>query len=202
MECRSGFLPMVRRFAIEHGPAPGRVAPSGQRNYLPQVSIVNVNGNRIFLFLSAFAAGVISGLRSMTALAVISWGARWGWLDLHRTPLEFLGATWFAYTITAFAAGELIGDKLPWIPNRTSPPALVFRLITGGLSGAAIFISARQSLLLGAILGALGALGGAFEGYRLRRTLTKEKGLPDFAVALAEDLIAVGGAFLLVSHLY
>src|SRR5581483_7877073 len=105
MECRSGFLPMVRRFAIEHGPAPGRVAPSGQRNYLPQVSIVNVNGNRIFLFLSAFAAGVISGLRSMTALAVISWGARWGWLDLHRTPLEFLGATWFAYTITAFAAG-------------------------------------------------------------------------------------------------
>jgi uncharacterized membrane protein len=166
------------------------------------VSSANVNGHRIFLFFSAFAVGVISGLRSMTALAVISWAARWGWLDLHSTPLAFLGTTWFAYAITVFAAGELMGDKLPWIPDRTSSPALVFRLITGGLSGAAIFVSARQSLVLGATLGALGALAGAFEGYHLRRRLTKEKGLPDFAIAIAEDLIAVGGAFLLVSHLY
>jgi uncharacterized membrane protein len=166
------------------------------------VSLARVNVNRIFLFFSAFAAGVISGLRSMTALAVISWGARWGWLDLHSTPLAFLGTTWFAYLITAFAAGELIGDKFPWIPNRISPPALVFRFITGGLSGAAIFVSAHQSVVLGTILGALGALAGAFEGYRLRRNLTKEKGLPDLAIALVEDLIAVGGAFLLVSHLY
>lgn len=166
------------------------------------MNFANVHGHRILLFFAAFAAGVISGLRSMTALAVIGWGARWGWLDLHSTPLAFVGRTWFAYAMTAFAAGELVGDKLPWVPDRTSPPALVFRLITGGLSGAAIFVSARQSLVLGTILGALGALAGAFEGYRLRRSLTKEKGYPDFAIALAEDLIAVGGAFLLVSHLY
>lgn len=161
-----------------------------------------MNVHRIFLFFSAFAAGVISGMRSMTALAIISWGARWGWLDLHSTPLAFLSSTWFAYVIAAFAAGELVADKFPWIPNRTSPPALAFRFITGGLSGAAIFVSAHQSLVLGVILGALGAIAGAFEGYRLRRSLTQEKGFPDFAIALAEDLIAVGGAFLLVSHLY
>lgn len=138
----------------------------------------------------------------MTALAVISWGARWGWLYLHSTPLAFLGGPWFTYVITAFGAGELVADKLPWIPDRTSAPALVVRLVTGGISGAAIFVSARQSLVLGAILGGLGAVAGAFEGYRLRRSLTKEKGLPDFAIALAEDLIAVVGALLLVSHLY
>ena len=162
----------------------------------------SVNLNRILLFCAAFALGVISGLRSMTALAVIAWGARIGWLDLHSTWLAFLGKTWFVYAITAFAAGELIADKLPWVPDRTSPAPLVFRFVTGGLSGAAVFASAHQSIVLGVILGVLGALAGAFEGYRLRRRFTRDRGLPDFPIALIEDIIAVGGAFLLVSHLY
>ena len=33
----------------------------------------------------AFLMGVIAGLRSMTAPAVISWGARLGWLHLDHT---------------------------------------------------------------------------------------------------------------------
>jgi uncharacterized membrane protein len=121
---------------------------------------------------------------------------------LHSTSLAFLGANWFTYTITVLALGELAADKLPFVPSRISPAPLVFRLVTGGLSGAAVFVSARQPFALGTILGALGALLGAFEGYHLRRKLTKQKGFSDLPIALAEDAIAIGGALLLASHLY
>lgn len=173
-----------------------------QTLYLSPMTFASVNLNRIVLFFAAFAAGAISGLRSMTAIAVIAWGARWGWLDLHSTSLAFIGRNWFLYAATAGALGELVADKLPFIPSRTAPAPLAFRFLTGGLSGAAIFVSAKQPFALGAILGILGALLGAFEGYHLRRQFTKEKGFRDFQVALAEDLIAVGGAFLLISHLF
>jgi uncharacterized membrane protein len=55
---------------------------------------------------------------------------------------------------------------------------------------------------LGTVLGALGAIAGSFSGYRIRHKLVKDRGLPDFAVAVMEDAIAVGGGFLLISHLY
>ena len=170
--------------------------------YLAGVPFAAFELNRILLFFAAFAAGVISGLRSMTAIAVLAWGARWGWLDLHSTSLAFMGRNWFVYASAVLALGELIADKLPWVPDRKSPGPLAFRLVTGGLSGGAIFASARQPIALGAILGALGALAGSFEGYRLRRALTKEKGLPDLPVALVEDAVAIGAAFLIASHLY
>jgi hypothetical protein len=41
------------------------------------------------------------------------------------------------------------------------------------------------------LLGGLGALGGAFAGYHARRALVHSAGLPDLAVALAEDLGAI-----------
>jgi len=178
------------------------VDPESQRAYRASMSSTSVNVNRVFLFFAGFALGVISGLRSMTALAVVAWGARIGWLDLQSTWLAFLSRVWFVYTITALAVGELIADKLPSIPDRTSPAPLFFRFITGGLAGAAVFVSAHQPLALGLFLGVLGALAGAFEGHRLRRRLTKERGFPDFPIALIEDIAAVGGALLLVSHLY
>jgi len=41
-----------------------------------------------------------------------------------------------------------------------------------------------------------GALLGSWLSYTLRATLVKKRGLPDFAVALGEDLIALGSAYL------
>lgn len=166
------------------------------------MSSATLHLHRIFLFFATFAVGFISGLRSMTGLAVTAWGAHLGWLDLHSTAISFLERPWFIYASTAFALGELIADKFPGIPNRISPAPLAFRFLTGGLCGAAIFMSAHQSAILGVAVGVLGAMAGAFEGYHLRQKLTKQKSCPDFAVALAEDVIAVGGALLLVSHLY
>ncbi len=58
----------------------------------------------------------------------------------------------------------------------------------------------RHSKLLatGAVLGAVGAIAGAFAGYHLRRELGKRLDIPDPAVAIVEDMIAVGGSIALV----
>lgn len=62
--------------------------------------------------------------------------------------------------------------------------------------------SAHQPLITGAILGVLGAIAGAFAGYEIRHRLVQTFGLPDFGVALAEDMVAIGGGLLLVSHMF
>ena len=41
------------------------------------------------LFL-AFLIGVIAGLRSITAPAVVAWAAHRDWLNLHNTALSFM----------------------------------------------------------------------------------------------------------------
>jgi len=69
-------------------------------------------------YMMAFLIGVIAGLRSLTAPAAVSWGARLGWLRLENTPLAFLGFAATPYILTALAIGELINDKLPKTPSR------------------------------------------------------------------------------------
>ena len=161
-----------------------------------------MNSNHVVLFLGAFGIGVMVGLRSLTAPAVISWVAHWGWLDLTNSRLAFLGSTPAVVIFSLLALGELVADKLPFTPNRTAPLGLGARVVSGGLSAAVIFASAHQFLVVGAILGALGGVAGAFAGYQLRHRLVTNRHWPDFAVALAEDLVAIAGSFLLVSHLF
>ena len=62
--------------------------------------------------------------------------------------------------------------------------------------------SAHQPPVIGTILGVLGAIAGAFAGYEIRHRLVSTFGLPDFGVALTEDIVAIGGGFLLVSHMF
>ena len=161
-----------------------------------------MNANKLFLFLGSFIIGVVAGLRSMTSLAAVSWGARLGWIDLRASHLAFLGSTAAVVVISALALGELVVDKLPYTPKRTAFMPLSFRVLSGAVCGAAVCISAQHFVILGSVLGALGALAGSFSGYRLRHNLVTNGTLPDIAVAVIEDAIAVAGAFLLISHLY
>jgi uncharacterized membrane protein len=147
----------------------------------------------------ALAIGIIAGLRSMTAPAAVSWGTRFGWLQLQGTPLAFLGSTIATWLLTALMLGELIADKLPVTPSRKSPGPFIGRIVSGGLSGAALTAGAGQSLVLGALLGAMGALVGTLGGYAARTGLVRALEVPDYVVAVAEDLVAVAGAFLIVS---
>jgi uncharacterized membrane protein len=148
--------------------------------------------------LSAFLLGVVAGLRSMTAPAATAWAAHLEWLHLEGTPLAFLGSTVTTYLLTALMIGELIGDKLPVTPSRTTPGPFVARIVTGGTAGAALLAGTGGSLLVGAVLGALGAVVGTLGGYQARTRLVRALKVPDFVVALAEDVVAVGGAFLIL----
>ena len=127
----------------------------------------------------------------MTAPAIVSASARSGEIDLTKSRLRFLGSTAARNSFAALAAGELIADKLPFIPNRTDPAPLVGRLAAGGLCGAAMAVAERRPLGLGLALGSLGAAVGAFAGYHLRRWATRQGHVPDLEAALIEDTLAV-----------
>jgi uncharacterized membrane protein len=86
------------------------------------------------ILLYAFLLGCVCGLRSMTAPALVAWGAHLGWLHLDGSLLAF-----FANKISLVS------------------------------------------------------------GYTYRHRLSSM--VPDMLLALIEDLVAVGGGFLLVSHL-
>ena len=148
----------------------------------------------------AFAIGVIAGLRSMTAPAVVSWAAHWKWLDLQHSQLAFLGSTAAVYILTAGAIVELIVDKLPKTPRRTEPLGLIARFALGGVSGAALCAAANQSVVLGGVVGGVGGVAGGFAGYEVRTRLVKGLKVPDTVVALLEDAVAIGGGFFLVSR--
>jgi len=135
----------------------------------------------------------------MTAPAVVSWAARWKWLHLEQSGLAFLGSAAAPYVFTVLALLEFVADKLPQTPSRTMPASLLIRVVLGGLSGAAVCVSAHQSLFAGAILGGIGGIAGGFGGYQARMRLSKALGAP-FVVAILEDAVAVGCGFLIVSR--
>lgn len=148
----------------------------------------------------AFGIGLVCGLRSLTAPSVVSWAARMKWIDLHNTWMAFLGSTWVVLAASAAALVELVVDKLPNTPSRTQAPGLIARILLGGLSGAALAEAGNQSPVLGAALGGLGGIVGAFAGYQVRRRLVRALNVPDLVIALIEDAVAIGGGLLLVSR--
>jgi len=146
----------------------------------------------------AFLIGVIAGLRSLTAPAVVSWAAHLGWLHLENTWLSWMASPVTAYILTALAIGELIADQLPNTPSRKSPVGFSARIAVGALCGAAVGVQS-QSLIVGAVAGVLGAVAGTLGGYEARVRLARAVG-KDLPIALLEDAIAIGGAFWIVTQ--
>jgi uncharacterized membrane protein len=151
------------------------------------------------IFVCAFLIGVIAGLRSMTAPAVVSWAARLRWLHVENTPLAFMGFTVTPYILSALAIGELIADKLPKTPSRKMPGPFIGRIVTGALSGATLG-AAVQAPIGGLVAGAVGGVAGTLGGYEFRARLVGAIGGNDLPIALLEDAIAIGGALLIVSR--
>ncbi len=153
-----------------------------------------------YIFALAIGIGIVAGLRAMTAPAAISWGAYLGWLNLHGSPLSFMGSVVAVAIFSLAAIGEYVNDKLPKTPARTAPPQLIARILMGGLSGACLCASAGQSLIVGALLGGIGSLIGTFGGYQARTRLTRSLKVKDIFIAILEDLVAIGFAYFLVSR--
>src|ERR1700719_5254647 len=99
-----------------------------------------------FVLLLAFLIGVVCGLRSLTAPAVVAWAAHRGWIHLTHARLHFLGSPAAVVIFPLFAVVELIADKLPSSPNRTAPPGLIARIFLGALCGEAIAVAGSESM--------------------------------------------------------
>jgi uncharacterized membrane protein len=150
-------------------------------------------------YLAALLLGVIAGLRAVTPAAAVSWAVSLGILKLTGTPLAFLGAAVTPWILSAIAAGELINDKLPKTPSRKVPIQFGGRVVSGGLAGAAVGLSAG-ALLPGVVLGAVGAVAGTLGGAWARGRLAAAFGR-DLPAAIVEDVVAVAGAALVVAFL-
>lgn len=150
------------------------------------------------VYIRSASLGFVGGLRSMTPFAVLS---------LLRTgndssgspsdPLQYLNTPVARIITGVLAAGEIFGDKLPFIPSRLSPAPLAGRVVIGALVGWAICRQANQSPVIGAILGAVGAASGSAAGYYARAWLAKVTKLPSPVLGIVEDLLAVGAGALI-----
>jgi uncharacterized membrane protein len=141
--------------------------------------------------------GISTGMRTLTATAVLCWFAYAQLLPQHGY------LSWTCYLVSAvvftlLALGEYVGDTLPQTPNRTAPGPLAARLVFGALAGAMLARGMLEPAAGGVLFGAIGALIGAYGGFYLRRAGARWVGR-DRPVAVGESvlalLLALGAAY-------
>jgi uncharacterized membrane protein len=86
------------------------------------------------------------------------------------------------------AVGELAVDKTALATDRIAAPAVGGRVTSAAYTGHAI------AGLVGAGAAAASAAVGTYATYHARRLIVEKTGLPDWAVAIGEDLLAMTAA--------
>lgn len=151
------------------------------------------------MLILAFLIGLVAGMRTLMAPTAIAWAVVLGKLQLDGSWLNFFGWRYTPYIFTFLALGELYTDKLPSTASRKTPPQFGARLVSGGLSGAAIGFAAG-SLWAGLALGVAGAVIGTLAGSAARGKMATAFG-NDRPAALIEDVVAIIGAIIIVALL-
>jgi len=151
------------------------------------------------VLILSFLIGLFTGSRSSTPIAIVAWAERAGWIAAPRY-FAWIGALPVAIIFTVLAIVEIVYDKLSWAPPRTAPPGLTARIVMGAVTGVCVAATGTQSAAAGAIAGVVGALVGTFGGFQLRTRLVKSMHAPDFVIAIAEDLVTIGGSLWVVTR--
>ena len=147
-----------------------------------------------------FLLGIVTGMRTMTAMAAVCWAAWLGWLP------ETGWAFWTTYLVSAvvftlLALGEYVGDTLSTTPSRKAPGPAVARFVFGGLVGALVAKAISEPLAGGILTGVLGAAIGTWGGFAVRHWTAKKVG-NDLPVALAESALALALAVTAIWKLH
>ncbi len=151
---------------------------------------------QVLVIVLALLIGVIAGLRAMTAPAVVAWGAFLGWINVDGKWSEWMAHPITVSVLTIFLLVELVTDQLPKTPSRKTAPQFVTRLIMGAFAGAVIGSTDFHTFsALGA--GVVGAVLGTMGGAAVRQKLYDANGERDRPGAFLEDVVAVGGGFLI-----
>jgi len=135
--------------------------------------------------------GVLTGLRSMSAVAALSWAASLGRIGAGWIPLGPRARR----LATLAALAEMAGDKMPFAPDRRIAPSFLLRLALGA-AGGSVLAGPGVSRMEGAMVGIAGAVAGTLLGRAARGANTQSGG--DWARALTEDAVAAGLAVALV----
>lgn len=143
------------------------------------------------VLLLALLIGVVAGLRTFTAPAVVAWAAFLHWINLDGTWASWMGHWATVAVLTVLAVVELISDQMESMPSRKTAPQFLARLATGAFSGAVLGTtwgykwSSLGAAMIGAVIGTIG-------GYEARTRLVAANGGKDRPVAIGEDLFAAG----------
>lgn len=142
---------------------------------------------------AAAGLGVLAGMRGLAAPATVSARLANDGITNHApVALRAFGSPRAARTLRALAVGELAADKLPFIPDRTSAPSLLFRTLSGAVCGAALAAWRRESAVIGALIGGAAAAGASY-GFLAARKAAHRAGIPYPLSGLAEDALAGAG---------
>jgi len=152
----------------------------------------------------AMALSSLSGMRSFSGVALIAFMlSRNPSKNLERShlPFKYLQLPVVANTMAVLALGELIGDKLPFTPNRTDVFPLTGRIASGAFTGATLLKAQKGNAVTGIILGGACALAATFASFYLRKWVTGPDKLSNVAAGLIEDGLIFGAGALLISKL-
>lgn len=147
------------------------------------------------IIIAVVLIGFASGLRALTAVAVVAWAAFLSHIDLSTSWFAFMASPITVGILSLLAIGEYVGDKLEGTPPRTELPGLTARILMGSLAAVCLLIASGQNpwfFILGTVL----AVAGAFAGYQIRTRTVTALGVKDWYVAVCEDLITIGIAVM------
>jgi len=147
--------------------------------------------NSSSLLWGALALGLVTGMRSMLAPTLTSraLAARDDIEDANE-PARTLAAHRTRQFLLPLAAGELLGDKMTFAPDRTILPSMAFRALSGGVTAAALASARREPIGLPMLIGATAALVASQVGLSLRKPYQTEP-LANAGLGLAEDCLAL-----------
>jgi uncharacterized membrane protein len=148
------------------------------------------------VLLLALLIGIVAGLRTMTAPAVVAWAVYLNWFDVGDGWLSFMGHWITPWVFTLLALVEFVADQHPSTPSRTVPMQFGARILAGALTGATL--GASGGMFVGGLLaGIVGAVIGTLGGSAFRSKLAAAFGR-DRPAAFLEDAIAIIGGVLIV----
>jgi len=139
------------------------------------------------------AFGALAGMRSLAAPALLShFVSKDESKPLQQTPFSFLGNSTVSKVLKGLAVSEMVGDKLPSVPDRIETPSLLVRSTSGATLGAALYHLKGGNELLGAALGAAAAVAATYGSFYLRKYLCENTSLTNVTLGSLEDAVVVG----------
>jgi len=135
--------------------------------------------------------GIIAGMRGSSAPALLSnhfcrhWSpnlhwSKWKWFCSKRT----------SNILSVMAAGELLADKIPSIPDRIAPPGLLGRALSGAMAGAILNKAMGGKTSAAPWVSAGVAVAATFASFYTRKALARK--ISDRKVAVMEDILVYG----------